>query len=248
MSKEGERMKYVEVPPNKKKYLEAYESEFNNKVKTTLEFLRSKNVDEQSIQALNTIGTEVLNSVKIAFKKLTKTVYEIGPSDANLKKTVATDHELQASNQAKMEEIKIAMKKLLVRKEFLEKEAKKQAEQIYSLLLRKIEAENQVRKKMLERATTHTTNTPQSSEIQSKTNLSMLEYEQRVKDLASMHNLRAKMMISSINVMMNCLFQETTEAIKRFVQLKASIEQQEKILDSGFESNAEYEDILFGHL
>lgn len=193
--------------------------------------------------------TEINTIVEKVFKKYTKTEFDVGdkkdgPGDQigekwnwdldarteilerelnmyRLQHSALTDKELLSECERKTEQLGLILKNIQSMRKNITSSASKTATLIYSTMFRKLEGGRN------------------SSENGIDT-----RFESSVKDISSIHTIRAKHSISTLNYLCNSMISMSTAAIGQYADDKKKTDLQTVLLRSGFECRQPYEAIL----
>lgn len=261
--KDKTKLQPLPVYPNKTKYLAAIDEEFDRQVEAIQDKLKGE-CSEENISLLVNLLSQLKPMLSHVFKKFTKTVYDVGTLDplaANNSMTLqasekdslkhflerkrklqvdSSDFALSKAYEEKQDRLGLILKSIQAKREQIMNLSSKNATLLYSLMIRKLQNDVQESKHCAKDSKEAFPGDSQSQDA-----LIQIRFQNQIKDLASIHNIRAKLMIAGLNTLCNSLVLQASSLVKNYSVLKAAFNSQLEMILGEFDSREDYEKILF---
>ena len=263
--------KALEVDPNKGKYLARLESILKSNEQEMVKLVRDRMGETKEDRVCADILTHtdwIKSMVTGCFKKFTKTVYDVGPCTKNSDEKGGRQidpcenedndelsgeerselEEVVKKNQLKFESILLNIKRLNSQNNSMQGEVARQVQPMYDIMFKKIDADRRVNSDDREMASLSLSRMSKDmmDATRGKNKQERIDFrlDSHIKDLTTMHNVKAKLTISTVNTMVNDLMGDVDVMMKRYMILKNKIVKQDSYLRAGFDQMEDYERIL----
>ena len=237
-------IKLLAVRPGKQKYLAPVTESLKADAEVLKDQLENLNLPSDDLVKF---AHELKPLIEKLFKKYTKTEYDVGKKvpvvdeldltvighDSEVKteelerelnlyrlqNSPLTNKDLLAQSEEKLERLGLILKNIQAIRQNITSSASKSANSIYSMMFKRLDRHS-------------SDNGPDS------------KFESSVKDISSIHTIRAKHSISTLNYLCNSMISMSTVAIGQYADDKRKVDLQAIAIQSGFENRQAYETVL----